>query len=132
MAVKIRLTRKGDKKSPFYRIVAADSRCARNGNFIEVLGTYNPMVSPAQINLKNDRIAYWLSVGAQLSDTTKELFEKEGLVEKKAYRAPKPKQMPPKKKEAPAEAPAEEVEATAEMPTEAPVEEQPAAEEASE
>lgn len=110
MAVKIRLTRKGDKKSPFYRVVAADSRCARNGNFIEVLGTYNPMVNPAELNLKKERIDYWLSVGAQISDTAKELFEKEGIVEKKPYRAPKPKQMPPQKKEAPAEAPAETAE----------------------
>lgn len=118
MAVKIRLTRKGDKKSPFYRIVVADSRCARNGSFIEVLGTYNPMKNPAEITLKNERIAYWLSVGAQLSDTTKELFEKEGIVEKKAYRAPKPKQMPPQKKEVPAEAPAEEAPAEEQAATE--------------
>lgn len=115
MAVKIRLTRKGDKKSPFYRIVVADSRCARDGNFIEVLGTYNPMTTPAKINLKNDRINYWLGVGAQISDTAKELFEKEGLVEKKPYRAPKAKQMPPQKKEAPQETAPEEA---AEQPQE--------------
>ena len=117
MAVKIRLSRKGDKKSPFYRIVAADSRCARNGNFIEVLGTYNPMKTPAELKLKNDRINYWLSVGAQVSDTAKELFEKEGIMEKKAYRAPKPKQMPPQKKVAP-EVPAEETTVDVEQPTE--------------
>ena len=98
MAIKIRLTRKGDKKSPFYRVVVADSRCARDGSYIENLGTYNPLVNPAEIKLKKDRVEYWLKVGAQPTDTAKELLIKEGLVEKVAYRAPKPKQMPPAKK----------------------------------
>lgn len=107
MATKIRLTRMGDKKSPFYRVVVADSRCARNGSYIENLGTYNPMVNPAEIKINQERADYWLKTGAQISDTARELFEKIGIVEKKAYRAPKPKQMPPQKKEAPAEAAAE-------------------------
>lgn len=115
MAIKIRLTRKGDKKSPFYRVVVADSRCARDGSYIENLGTYNPLVNPAEIKLKKDRVEYWLKVGAQPTDTAKELLIKEGLVEKVAYRAPKPKQMPPAKKEAPAEQGAD---ASAEAPAE--------------
>lgn len=113
--LKIRLTRMGDKKSPFYRIVVADSRCARNGNCIEVLGTYNPLVEPAEVKLKEDRVNYWLSVGAQLTETAKEILVKQEIIEKKPYRAPKPKQMPPAKKEAPAEEKAEEA---AETPAE--------------
>ena len=117
MATKIRLTRMGDKKSPFYRVVVADSRCARNGSYIENLGTYNPMVNPAEIKLNKERVEYWLKTGAQMTETAKELLEKEGLVEKKAYRAPKPKQMPPQKKEAQQE-PAEEVQTNEEQPAE--------------
>jgi len=108
MAVKIRLTRMGDKKSPFYRVVVADSRCARNGKYIENLGTYNPMVSKDQTKLNKERVDYWLKTGAELTETAKELLVKEGLIEKKAYRAPKPKQMPPQKKEAPQEEAKEE------------------------
>ena len=95
MAVKIRLTRMGAKKAPFYRLVATDSRVARDGKCIENLGTYNPMVEPAAVNINAERVKYWLSVGAQLTDTAKELIVKEGIIEKKPYREPKPKQMPP-------------------------------------
>jgi small subunit ribosomal protein S16 len=109
MATKIRLTRLGDKKTPFYRVVVADSRCARNGSYIENLGTYNPMVNPAEIKLNKERVDYWIKTGAQMSETAKELLVNAGIIEKKAYRAPKPKQMPPQKKEPKAEeAPAEE------------------------
>ena len=113
MAVKIRLTRMGDKKSPFYRVVAADSRCARDGNYIENLGTYNPLKEPFEINLKEDRVQYWLSCGAQPTETAKELLIKANLIKTKPYVAPKPKQMPPAPKvkeetaEATEEAPAE-------------------------
>lgn len=95
MAVKIRLTRLGDKKSPFYRMVVADSRCARNGKYIENLGTYNPLKQPFELNLNKERIEYWLSVGATPTDTARELLVKEGIVKAKPYVAPRPKKMPP-------------------------------------
>ncbi len=79
MAVKIRLTRKGTKKKPFYRIVAADIECPRDGRFLELLGTYNPMVEPAAITLKTDRINYWLGEGAEPSATVKSILKKEGV-----------------------------------------------------
>ena len=67
MAVKLRMTRMGAKKRPFYRIVAADSRSPRDGRFIELLGTYNPCTNPAQVNLKEEEILKWLNNGAQPS-----------------------------------------------------------------
>jgi small subunit ribosomal protein S16 len=73
--VKIRLRRMGAKKRPFYRVVVADSKKGRNGSFTEIIGTYDPMVNPAAIKLKNDRAVYWLGVGAQPSDTAKYLLE---------------------------------------------------------
>lgn len=79
MAVKIRLTRKGTKKKPFYRIVAADIERPRDGRFLELLGTYNPMVEPAAVTLKTDRINYWLGEGAQPSTTVKSILKKEGV-----------------------------------------------------
>lgn len=95
MAVKIRLTRLGDKKSPFYRMVAADSRCARNGKYIENLGTYNPLKTPFELNLNKERVQYWLSVGATPTETARELLVKDGILEAKAYVAPRAKKMPP-------------------------------------
>ncbi len=79
MAVKIRLTRKGTKKKPFYRIVAADIEVPRDGRFLELLGTYNPMVHPAVTTLKEDRIKYWLDEGAQPSTTVKSILKREGV-----------------------------------------------------
>lgn len=76
MAVKIRLTRQGGKKKPFYRIVVADSEAPRDGSFLEVVGTYNPMVETAQVTLKNERVAYWLGQGAIPTDTVKQLLKK--------------------------------------------------------
>ncbi len=99
MAVKIRLTRLGDKKSPFYRVVAADSRCARDGKYIENLGTYNPLKQPFEINLKEERVKYWLSTGAQPTETAKELLVKANILKAVPYVAPKPKQMPPAPKQ---------------------------------
>jgi len=64
MAVKIRLTRKGAKKKPFYRIVVADSEAPRDGRFIEVVGTYDPKKDPYEVILQQDKIDYWLSRGA--------------------------------------------------------------------
>lgn len=90
--VKIRLRRMGAKKRPFYRIVAADSRNARDGRFIELLGTYDPNTDPPTISVKKDRIEYWLSQGAQPSDTMRGLLKVEGFLggvtKKKAKEAP--------------------------------------------
>ncbi len=79
MAVKIRLTRKGTKKKPFYRIVAADVECPRDGRFLELLGTYDPMVEPAAITLKEERIQYWLGEGAEPTTTVKSILKKQGV-----------------------------------------------------
>ena len=79
MAVKIRLTRKGTKKKPFYRIVAADIESPRDGKFLELLGTYDPMVEPVAITLKEDRIKYWLSEGAKPSDTVQSILKQKGV-----------------------------------------------------
>ncbi len=79
MAVKIRLTRKGTKKKPFYRIVAADIECPRDGRFLELLGTYDPMVEPAVVTLKEDRINYWLGEGAKPTPTVQSLLKKKGV-----------------------------------------------------
>ena len=64
----VRLTRMGRKKSPFYRIVVTDSRKRRDGGWIESIGYYNPMTQPAQLKVDEERLAYWKSVGAKLSD----------------------------------------------------------------
>lgn len=68
----------GAKKRPSYRIVAADSRSPRDGRFIEIVGTYDPITDPATITLKNDRIQHWLSVGAQPSDTVRDIIKRAG------------------------------------------------------
>ena len=75
MAVKIRLTRMGSKKKPFYRINVADSRAPRDGRFIERLGTYNPFAAESEkgITIATDRLAYWQGVGAKLSPTVARL-----------------------------------------------------------
>ncbi|RZB34036.1 MAG: small subunit ribosomal protein S16 [Desulfobacteraceae bacterium Eth-SRB2] len=79
MSVKIRLARHGAKKKPFYRIVIADSESPRDGKFLENVGTYNPLVDPVQVSLKQDRIKYWIDQGAIPTDTVKSLLKKEGL-----------------------------------------------------
>ncbi len=84
MAVKIRLARHGAKKRPFYRIVVADSECPRDGRFLENVGTYNPLRDPAEVNLKTDRVQYWLQQGAVPTDTVKNLLKKEGVGAKAA------------------------------------------------
>ncbi|MCL1944427.1 MAG: 30S ribosomal protein S16 [Firmicutes bacterium] len=83
MAVKIRLTRMGDKKAPFYRIVVSDSRSPRDGKFIEQVGTYNPLINPAQIKLEQEKIKYWLKNGAQPTDTVKSILANNGIIESK-------------------------------------------------
>lgn len=74
--VRIRLTRLGAKKKPFYRVIATDSRSPRDGRNIEQLGYYDPMKNPHQVKLDLERVDYWLSVGAQPSDTARKLIEK--------------------------------------------------------
>ena len=81
MAVKIRLTRMGSKKKPFYRINVADSRSPRDGRFIETVGTYNPLVAENQVTLK-DRVLAWLADGAQPSDTVRNILSREGVLKK--------------------------------------------------
>jgi small subunit ribosomal protein S16 len=70
----------GAKKRPSYRIVAADSRSPRDGRFIEIVGTYDPITDPATIKLNAERIRYWLSVGAQPTDTVRSIIKREGLL----------------------------------------------------
>ena len=82
MAVHIRLYRMGKKKRPFYRIVAADSRRARDGRFLEVLGTYNPIEQPAKIELDEERLSARLIQGAEPSDTVHSLLSQVGFLEK--------------------------------------------------
>ena len=80
MAVKIRLRRMGAKKSPFYRIVVADSRYPRDGRFIEEIGTYNPTVTPSEVKVDADKAKQWIANGAQPTDTVKALLKKEGVL----------------------------------------------------
>ncbi|MDJ0285697.1 MULTISPECIES: 30S ribosomal protein S16 [Bacillus] len=82
MAVKIRLKRMGAKKSPFYRIVVADSRSPRDGRFIETVGTYNPVLSPAEVKINEELALKWLQNGAKPSDTVRNLFSSQGILEK--------------------------------------------------
>src|SRR3954467_10675554 len=92
MAVAIRLARGGAKKRPYYRIVVADSRAARDGRFIEKLGTYNPLLakdSPERVKLDADRISHWLSVGAQPSDRVLRFLDAAGIRERPARNNPK-------------------------------------------
>lgn len=82
MATKIRLMRLGRKKRPFYRIVVCDSRERRNGNFIEVLGFYNPMPEQMEIRVDEEKALSWLQKGAQPTDTVKSLLSKNGIMQK--------------------------------------------------
>ena len=82
MAVKIRLTRMGSKKKPFYRINVADSRAPRDGKFIERLGSYNPNTNPATIVLDFEKSLDWINKGAQPTDTVRALFKKQGVMQK--------------------------------------------------
>ncbi len=79
MAVRIRLTRKGSKKKPYYRVVAADSEAPRDGRFLDILGSYNPMKEPAEINLDREKVNKWLENGALASDSVKAILKKEGF-----------------------------------------------------
>jgi small subunit ribosomal protein S16 len=82
VAVKIRLRRMGAKKSPFYRIVVADSRASRDGRFIEEIGYYNPLTEPKTVKIDNEKAINWMKNGAKPTDTVDRLFKENGLYEK--------------------------------------------------
>lgn len=84
MAARIRLTRKGTKKKPFYRIVVADSEAPRDGKFLEIIGTYNPLTDPAEVKIDPERLRVWLDRGAQPSDTVRSLIKQKGLLAQSA------------------------------------------------
>ena len=77
--VKIRLTRKGAKKKPFYRVIVCDSRTRRDGSFLEILGTYNSLKNPSEIKINTERAKYWLTCGAQPTSTVKKLLKLAGV-----------------------------------------------------
>jgi small subunit ribosomal protein S16 len=79
--VKIRLRRTGKTKQPSYRLVVADSRSPRDGKFIEIIGHYNPVRQPKVLEINGDRARYWLSVGAQPSDTVTHLFKRQNILD---------------------------------------------------
>ena len=78
--VTMRLSRIGSKKRPFYRIVVIDKRRARNGRFLEVVGQYNPIANPVQMEINAERAQYWLSKGAEPSETVRSILRKKELV----------------------------------------------------
>ena len=78
--VKIRLRRIGAKKAPFYRVVVAESKYARDGRFIEEIGTYNPLTDPATVNIDAELAKKWIGNGAQPTDTVKALLKKQGIL----------------------------------------------------
>lgn len=82
MAVKLRLKRMGAKKRPYYRIVASDSRTPRDGRFIETVGTYNPIVEPAEIKIDEEKAMKWLKDGATPTDTVRNLLSQAGIMKK--------------------------------------------------
>ena len=86
--VRIRLRRMGAKKKPFYRIVVADKRSPRDGRFIETIGTYDPLTNPTTVEIKLDRAAHWLSVGAQPSEAVERLLRKAGLIDENSKPVP--------------------------------------------
>ena len=100
MAVRIRLSRGGSKKRPFYRVVAADQRAPRDGRFIEKLGTYNPLLPQdheQRLVINEERVKYWLGGGAQPTERLEKLFSNLGLVKAPALRE-QPKKSAPKAK----------------------------------
>ena len=82
MAVKIRLTRMGSKKRPSYRIVATDSRRPRGGEYLELVGFYNPLTDPAELRIDEEVALKWLKNGAQPTDTARSLLKKAGIMKK--------------------------------------------------
>ena len=98
MAVKMRLTRMGDKKSPFYRIVVVDSRVARDGKYIDKIGHYNPISNPAEVVIDEAKAKDWLAKGVQPTETVRALLLNQGIIEKSAKLSPA-KTNPKKKKD---------------------------------
>ena len=80
MSVKIRSQRFGSKKKPFYRIVVTDSRNPRDGRFIEIVGTYNPLTNPATVKIDEEKVLSWLEKGAKPSDTVRAIISKAGIM----------------------------------------------------
>ena len=80
MTVRIRLARRGAKKRPFYRLVAADSEASRDGKFLEILGSYDPMKDPALIKVHKEKVEYWLGKGASVSGAARSILKKQGLL----------------------------------------------------
>ncbi len=80
MAVRIRLTRLGARKKPYYRLVAANSESPRDGKFLEILGSYDPTKNPALIKLQKEKVSHWLEKGATLSESARSILKKEGLL----------------------------------------------------
>lgn len=80
MAVKIRLTRMGDKQAPFYRVIVADSRSPRDGKFIDLIGTYNPLSASSEYKLDAEKAKEWLAKGAQPTDTVRSIFVSQGII----------------------------------------------------
>jgi len=141
MSLRIRLSRSGAKKRPYYRIVVADGRSPRDGRFIERVGTYNPMLAKdaaERVTLKEDRIKHWMSLGAQPSDRVVRFLAAAGMMEKPAIPQQTKKNLPKRKtleriaeKEAKVAAAAEAAAAAAAAAAEAaaaPAEEAPAEE----
>ena len=134
MAMKIRLARGGNKKRPFYRIVAADSRMPRDGRYIEKLGTYNPLLpkdSEERVKMDVERVQYWLGQGAQATDRVARMLEAAGVLTKKERNNPikgKPGQKAVERAEEKAAKAGEAAEAE-NAPAEEPVEEEAAVEE---
>jgi small subunit ribosomal protein S16 len=125
MAIALRLSRGGAKKRPYYRIVAADSRKSRDGRYLEQLGTYNPLLAkddPARVKLDEDRVRYWLGVGAQPSDRVLRFLDAAGIMERTARNNPKKAEPGDKAKERVEERAAKA--AAAEEAANAPVEEE--------
>lgn len=134
MAVSIRLSRGGSKKRPYYRVVVADARAPRDGNFIEKVGTYNPMLAKDDANrvvLNSDRIKHWLSVGAQPTDRVARFLDTAGIKERAVRANPKKAEPGEKAKERAEEKAAKlaEAEAAAIAAAAAPAVEEAAAEE---
>lgn len=94
MSIKIRLRRIGAKKHPFYRLVVADTRSPRDGKFIEILGTYDPMQDPVKLNVDQEKVKAWLQKGARPSDTARDFLIDQGLLPKES--AKKRPSKPPK------------------------------------
>lgn len=98
MAVKMRLTRMGDKKSPFYRIVVVDSRKARDGMYVDKIGHYNPLTDPAEVVIDAEKAKMWLKNGVQPTETVRSLLIGAGVIEKSDKLSPS-KTNPKKKKD---------------------------------